>query len=72
MNTIAKALVIAVQYIADRDDEDSEDDDIDLLDEVAEMIQGVSDAERAALIAAANELELPDWPMQIGLVPEKS
>jgi hypothetical protein len=71
MNTIAKALVIAVQYIADRDDEDSEDDDIDLLDEVAALIQEVTEPERAALIAAANELELPDWPMQIGLVEEK-
>ncbi len=70
MNTIAKALVLAVQNIADRDNEDSEDDDIDLLDEVAATLKDVTDAERAALIAAANELELPDWPMQIGLVEE--
>ena len=72
MKNISQALVLAIQYIADRDEEDPEDNDVDFLDEVAEMLQSVSDAERAALIAAANELELPDWPMQIGLVAEKS
>ena len=71
MNTIAKALVTAVQYIAERDDEDSEDDDIDLLEEVAVMLQDVSEDERKALIAASIELGLPDWPMQAGLVEEK-
>ena len=68
METIAKALVMAVQYIADRDENATDDDDVEMLEAIASVLQLVKDQERKALISAADKLHLPEWPTQIGLL----
>lgn len=67
MDTLAKSLVLAVQYIADRDEEDSFDDDIQQLELVASLLKGMTDAERQALERAAHSLGLLQWPIEMGL-----
>jgi hypothetical protein len=67
MSVIAKALVMAVQYVADRNEDNTEDDDVELLERIAAMLQESSKAERKSLLEAARELKLPDWPKQIGI-----
>ena len=66
MESIAKALVLAVQYIADRDDDATEDDDVEMLEKIAFELKRIGKQEREALISAAEELHLPKWPSQIG------
>lgn len=68
MDTLATALVMAVQYIADRDESMTEDDDVDMLESIGRVLQSVGDRERDSLISAAHRLKLPEWPTQIGLM----
>ncbi len=70
MGTTAKALVMAVQYIADRDEDATEVDDVEMLEQIAILLKRIGKREREALISAAEELNLPEWPSQIGLVTE--
>jgi hypothetical protein len=68
MDTIAKVLVLAVQYIADRNAGQSEDDDIRQLESLSASLSAASTEERQALRAAACELGLLNWSVQIGQV----
>jgi len=67
---IAKALVIAVQYIADRDANHDEDSDVEQLESIAAILSEASISERRTLREASRELGLQDWPEQIGLRSE--
>ena len=67
MESIAKALVLAVQYINDRTDLDTKDDDVKALEEAASIVQSATPEEKALLIKVAQELGKADWPEQIGL-----
>jgi hypothetical protein len=70
METTAKALVMAVQYIADRDEDATEDDDVEMLEQIAFLLKRIGKREREALISASEELNLPEWPSQIDLLTE--
>src|SRR5258708_3836437 len=48
MDTIAKSLVLAVQYIADRNYGQCEDDDVRQLESLAAMLSGATESERRA------------------------
>ena len=67
MDLIAKAVVLAVQYIADKRDESTEDNDLALLEQVAHVLSQATATEKEALIRAAGELGLPEWPEQVGI-----
>lgn len=67
MDAIAKALVLSVQYIADKEDESTEDDDVRLLEEVAHVLSQATATEKESLIRAAAGLGFPEWPEQIGI-----
>jgi hypothetical protein len=70
MTTISEALVLAVQYIADRDESSTEDDDAEMLERLAALLQNANEKERSSLLKAAKDLNLPEWPGQIGLAAE--
>ncbi len=71
-DAIAQALVLAIQYVADRPTEgDTLDDDCRLLESAAELVQQATQDEKATLIRAAAELGLPEWPKQIGIVDDE-
>lgn len=61
---------MAVQYIADRDEHATEDDDVEMLEKIAFVLKRIGERERQALISAAEELQLPEWPSQIGLLSD--
>lgn len=61
---------MAVQYIADRDEHATEDDDVEMLEKIAFILKRIGERERRALISAADELQLPEWPAQIGLLSD--
>lgn len=68
MITISKALVLAVQHIAVRDESSTTDDDVEMLERIADLLQHVNEVERSSLLNAAIDLNMPDWAAQIGLV----
>ena len=67
MESIAKALILAVQYINDRSEDHTEDDDAKALEEAASIVQEASAQERQILIKVARELGLHKWAEQIGI-----
>jgi hypothetical protein len=67
MQVLAKALILAVQHLADRDSDATEDQDVEMLERLSALLQQATPEEYAALIAASNDLRLHDWPEQIGL-----
>jgi hypothetical protein len=70
-DAIAQALVLAVDYIAKRPQEcDTLDDDCKQLEIAASLVQEATQSEKEALIRAAIELGLPEWPKQIGIVDD--
>jgi hypothetical protein len=70
VEVVAKALVLAIQYVADRDADAGADQDIEMLERLAAILQDVTPEERRSLIEAADELGLSGWPEQIGLLSE--
>ncbi len=66
-DAIAQALVLAVQYIADRPEGDTLDADVKQLEQAAYLVSQGTQAEKDSLIRAAIELGLPEWPMKIGI-----
>ncbi|MDQ8192731.1 hypothetical protein, partial [Roseibacillus persicicus] len=73
MDSISKALVLAVQYIgSDRsDDTHSEDDDLSLAEELASLIQESSEEEQKALMKVADEMGLKEWSAEFGIGPRE-
>ena len=69
MTVIARALVLAVQYIADRNQDVTEDDDVMMLEHIAALLGNATASEQTLLIEAAQECNLPAWSAQIGLDP---
>jgi len=67
VETIAKALILAVQYINDRSVEHTLDDDVRALEDAASIVGKATSQEKAILIKVASELGLPNWPEQIGI-----
>ncbi|SEI14212.1 hypothetical protein SAMN05660691_04180 [Rheinheimera pacifica] len=69
MESISKALVLAIQYLgSERNDEDfTEDDDLKVVEDMAAIIQGASENERLTLIRVARELGLNEWASNIGI-----
>ena len=67
MESIAKALILAVQYIDNRNEETSLDDDARTLEEAASILRDATPYEKETLIKCAHELGLPEWPEQIGI-----
>ena len=72
MDVVTKALVLAVQHIADRGADAGEDQDVEMLERLANVLHQATPAERQSLIAAADELGLAAWPKHVGLVRECS
>ena len=67
MEAIAKALILAVQYIADRGEENTLDDDVRALEDAASIVGNATSQEKEILIRVACELGLPNWPEEIGI-----
>jgi hypothetical protein len=67
MHTLARAVILATQYLAKRDDGCSEDDDMRKLEEIAQVLSQATPSEKGALIDVTRELGLPEWPHQIGI-----
>lgn len=67
MDTIARALILAVQYINDRGEDHTEDDDVKALEEAASIVQEATLQEKQTLIKVAGELGLHKWAEQIGI-----
>ena len=67
MESIAKALILAVQYINDRGEDHTPDDDAKALEEAASVVQEATPQEKETLIKVARELGLEKWPEQIGI-----
>ncbi|NRQ43833.1 hypothetical protein HRH59_14895 [Rheinheimera sp. YQF-2] len=69
MESISKALVLAIQYLgSERNDEDfTEDDDLKVVEDMAAIIQGASENEKLTLIRVARELGLNEWASNIGI-----
>lgn len=65
MDVMAKALVLAVQHIADRDGD--EDQDMAMLERLAALLQNATPEERKSLVDTANLLGLQEWAEQLGL-----
>ncbi|WP_156458401.1 hypothetical protein [Rhodanobacter sp. Root627] len=65
---LAKALVLAVIYIEQRNSSCTEDNDVRVLEEIASMIAGASEDERQSFIDAAAVLGASELPEQLGLV----
>jgi len=71
MKAIATALVSAANYIEVRDDTHyTVDNDVKALEDIAHALRGATPAEIEALISAANELGLPNWPKDCGIIEE--
>jgi hypothetical protein len=70
MKAIAMALVSAAHYIEVRESQFTADNDVRALEDVAHSLKDATPAEIEALIYAANELGLPDWPKECGLIEE--
>jgi hypothetical protein len=67
MEAIAKALIIAVQYIADRGEENTLDDDVRALEDAASIVGKATLEEKEMLRRVACDLGLPNWPEEIGI-----
>ena len=69
MDSISKALVIAIHYLGtERNDEEyTEDDDLKIVEQAASIIQGASTQEKQSLIEAAKELGLRNWINDTGI-----
>jgi hypothetical protein len=67
MEVIAKALILAVQYIADRSEKQTQDDDVRALEDAASIIEKATPQEKAILVRVAREIGLPNWPEHIGI-----
>jgi len=69
MENIAKALVLAIQYLGTErnDNEFTEDDDLKIVEEVALIIQEATEQEKKTLIKASKEFGLDAWADQIGI-----
>ena len=67
MDMLAKALVLAVRYIEQRNSSFTEDNDVQALEEIASMIASASEAERQAFINAAVVLDASELLEQLGL-----
>jgi len=68
MDMLAKALVLAVGYIEQRDSSFTKDDDVQALEGIAAVIAGASEGERQSFIDAAAVLGTSGLPEQLGLV----
>ncbi len=69
MDSISKALVIAIHYLGtERNDEEyTEDDDLKIVEQAASIIQGASTQEKQSLIEATKELGLRNWINDMGI-----
>ncbi|MBI5759671.1 MAG: hypothetical protein HZA46_14225 [Planctomycetales bacterium] len=67
MQTIARTLILAVQYIADRVNDSTEEDDVKQLEQAAHSLAGATQAEKELLVNVAMDLGFPEWPKQIGI-----
>jgi hypothetical protein len=67
MEAIAKALVIATQFVATRTPEMTDDDDAQALEDVAFILRSASPAERLSLISAAEQMGLSTWAGEMGV-----
>ena len=69
MENIAKALVLAIQYLGvERNDEEyTEEDDLKIIEKAASIVQEASEEEKAVLVKVSKELGLGDWANQIGI-----
>lgn len=69
MENIAKALILAIQYLgADRNDEEyTEEDDLKIVEEAASIVQEASEEEKAVLVRVSKEMGLDEWASQIGI-----
>jgi hypothetical protein len=71
MKAIAMALVSAANYIEVRDDTHfTVDNDVKALEDIVHALKDATPAEIDALISAANELGIPNWPKESGIVDE--
>ena len=71
-DSIAKALILAIQYISTRPTErDTLDDNCKMLEGAAYYIRHATPAEKEMLIRVASELGLPEWPKQIGIIDDE-
>lgn len=71
MRAIAMALVSAANYIEVRDDTHfTVDTDVKALEDIEHSLKDATPAEIEALIHAANELGLPNWPRDCGIIEE--
>lgn len=68
MDVVAKALILAVHYIADGKKEGTSDDDVAMLERISALLKDATNTERNSLLIAAEELNFPEWSSQIGLV----
>ena len=71
MENIARALIIAIQYLGvDRNDADyTEEDDLKVVEQTASILQGASEEEKKLLISVAKQLGLNEWAGHIGIEP---
>ena len=67
MKAIAKALVLASQYIQVRGPDYDDHDDLNQLEEIAFLLRDATPAEIKTLVDAAQELGFPNWPIEIGI-----
>lgn len=69
MENIAKALILAIQYLgAERNDEEyTEEDDLKIVEEAASIVQEASQEEKAVLVRVSKDLGLDEWASQIGI-----
>ncbi|MET0289875.1 MAG: hypothetical protein ABW178_09645 [Pseudoxanthomonas sp.] len=67
MEALAKALVLAVSYIEQRNARHIEDHDVQALEEIASILSDASDHERKAFTRAAILSGMPELPTQLGL-----
>lgn len=69
MRAIAMALISAANYIEVRDDYNfTIDNDVKALEDIGHALTEATPAKIEALISAANELGLPHWPKDAGIV----
>ena len=68
MDTLAKAVVIAIQYIASRDAGANEDDDVRKIEGIAAILKDASVDEKMALVEAPRILGFPEFPEHLGII----
>jgi hypothetical protein len=66
-DAIAEALVLAVQYIADRPPDADISCDVKQLESAASCILQATQEEKDALVRAAIRLGLKNWPREVGI-----